>query len=129
MPDHLKLTCGLGALRVVFGVGVAAWLVRRGLQPSVIAATGGTDADRVLILGVGAALLTLVGLRVLLLIGAACAWQWTRRVGIAMAAFDCCNLLFFPLSTAFGLQALVGYRHPETHRYFVARGGRGPDAS
>ncbi len=116
MPDHLNVTFWLAIARCFVGMAFAGFLFwkveMRGL-------TGGTSVDAQFFLCLAAVCFTLATLRLVLAIGAFNCWPWTRKLGLGLAVFDCVNLIFFPLSTALGLQAFVAYRHSETIHYFL----------
>ena len=118
MPDHLKLATWLNGLRVVIGLALGTflvWSVLGGDWP-----IGAADEGRALLVLAGLCIL-LATLRVFLVAGAFFAFRGTRRVGLAMAVFDCVNLLLFPLSTMLGLHGIVAWRHPETRHHFRSR--------
>ena len=115
MPDHLKVASWLGIARFVIGLALGGflwWKVQiRGLPP-------GYDTDGRVFLWLAGVCFTLAILRLLLAVGALRCWSWTRRLGLGLAVFDAANLVFFPVSTALGLQGFVAYRHSETLHYF-----------
>ena len=123
MPAHLKVALWLGIARFVVGqaLGVFLWwkVQIRGL-PS------GYEWDGHVFLCLAGLCIALALLRLVLAIGAVRCWAWTRRLGLGLAVFDCANLVFFPLSTALGLQGFVAYRHAETLHYFHRSASRGP---
>ncbi len=115
MPDHLKVASWLGIARFVVGLALGGflwWKVEiRGLSP-------GSDSDGHVFLCLAGVCFTLAILRLLLAVGALRCWAWTRGLGLGLAVFDTANLVFFPVSTALGLQGFVAYRHSETLHYF-----------
>ena len=115
VPDHLKVASCLGIARFVIGLNLAVflwWKVQvRGLPP-------GSSGDGVVFLCLAGVCVTMAILRLALALGALRWWSWTRKLGLGFAVFDTANLVFFPVSTALGLQGFVAYRHSETLHYF-----------
>lgn len=117
MPDHLKVASWLAFVRFVVGqtLGGFLWWKASGLPP-------GHVADGYVLLCLAGVCVAVSTLRVVVFAGAFRCWEWTRRLGLGLAVFDCANLVFFPLSTALGLQGFVAYRHSETLHYFRRSG-------
>ncbi len=113
MPSHLKIVTALSSCRSLIGVALAAFIFWKMRTLEEIA-----SGDRVVLLSAASLLLLFSVVRACVAVGGVLRRRWSRRLGLALAAFDCVNLVLFPLSTALGLQGLVVYRHPETVHYF-----------
>jgi hypothetical protein len=80
--------------------------------------------DSAVLFGVGAFLLAGGLARLVQAAGVFLSKPWSRKLGLALGVFDIVNLVFFPISMALGLYAVVVYRHPDTLDHFEPRGRR-----
>jgi hypothetical protein len=126
MIGHVKVLGWIGLVRALLGAALGVFLLWRASDPRVLfeAAPGDVPTFQV----VGALLVACAALWALQAIAALRVQPWARPVGIVLAIADVVNLVFFPVSTALGLYALVTFRNPETAAYFESqRGGRAPE--
>ena len=130
MAEHVQMLVKIGLLRAFLGAGLGPFFLYKSqtLTRDSYGSTWVTPDvpafDAAVLFGVGAFLLAGGLARLVQAAGVLLSKPWSRKLGLALGVFDIVNLVFFPVSMALGLYAVVVYQHPDTLDRFEPRGQR-----